>query len=386
MKTLAIISEFNPFHNGHEYLLKKSKELTSANLSISLMSGDYVQRGERAIIDKFSRADSAMKAGFDMVIEMPVHISLQSAEYFAQGSINILDKLNIDYLSFGIENMNPEEFLEKTNILLEKKDDLEALTRKYIKSSSFTKARYDATMEILDDENFISSNNILALEYIRAIDRINSKIKPIPIRRLSSENADLYLREGKISSSTAIRNNIHKDYKDHVPRYSYQSIEDSKKSFGIASMDYEYGIFSYLLLLEKRPMDEIIGFEEGIDNYLSKIVKENHDSFLKFLNQAITKRYTSARIRRLMLNYILDNKSYFNSYDINFYKVLTFRENASFIFRNSKARAVLTKADYDKLSLNDKTIFDHIIDASNLYSMGQKRELFRDFSKKIGRY
>ena len=144
------------------------------------MSGDYVQRGERAIIDKFSRADSAMKAGFDMVIEMPVHISLQSAEYFAQGSINILDKLNIDYLSFGIENMNPEEFLEKTNILLEKKDDLEALTRKYIKSSSFTKARYDATMEILDDENFISSNNILALEYIRAIDRINSKIKPIP--------------------------------------------------------------------------------------------------------------------------------------------------------------------------------------------------------------
>lgn len=113
MKTLAIISEFNPFHNGHEYLLKKSKELTSANLSISLMSGDYVQRGERAIIDKFSRADSAMKAGFDMVIEMPVHISLQSAEYFAQGSINILDKLNIDYLSFGIENMNPEEFLEK---------------------------------------------------------------------------------------------------------------------------------------------------------------------------------------------------------------------------------------------------------------------------------
>lgn len=133
-------------------------------------------------------------------------------------------------------------------------------------------------------------------------------------------------------------------------------------------------------------MDEIIGFEEGIDNYLSKVAQESHDSFLKFLNQTSTKRYTSARIRRLMLNYILGNKSYFNSYDINFYKVLTFRENASYIFKNSKARAVITKADYDKLSLNDKTIFDHIIDASNLYSMGQKRELFRDFSKKIGRY
>ena len=147
MKTLAIISEFNPFHNGHEYLLKKSKELTKADLAISLMSGDFVQRGEPAIVDKFSRADMAMKAGCDMIIEMPTHISLQSAEYFALGSIKILDKLNVDYLCFGIENMESEDFLEKSHILLEKEDLLEELTRKHLENSSFTKARYDATVD-----------------------------------------------------------------------------------------------------------------------------------------------------------------------------------------------------------------------------------------------
>ena len=102
MKTLAIISEFNPFHNGHKYLLDQAKEKTKADLAITLMSGDFVQRGDPAIIDKFSRSDCAMKAGFDMVIEMPVYISLQSAEYFDLGSFKILDKMGVYYLCFGI--------------------------------------------------------------------------------------------------------------------------------------------------------------------------------------------------------------------------------------------------------------------------------------------
>ena len=118
MKTLAIISEFNPFHKGHKYLLDEAKKQTNAELSLSIMSGDYVQRGEPAIIDKFSRADSAMQAGFDMVVEMPSFISLQSAEYFAIGSIKILEKIGIDYLCFGIEKLNPDEFLEKVDILI----------------------------------------------------------------------------------------------------------------------------------------------------------------------------------------------------------------------------------------------------------------------------
>lgn len=385
MKTLAIISEFNPFHKGHKYLLDEAKKQTNAELSLSIMSGDYVQRGEPAIIDKFSRADSAMKAGFDMVVEMPSFISLQSAEYFAIGSIKILEKIGIDYLCFGIEKLNPDEFLEKVDILIEKSYELEELTKNNLHNSSFTKARYDATCQLLGENNFITSNNILALEYIRAIRKIDSKIKPVPIKRISSLNKESELKKENISSSTAIRKNIFNDYKNHVPNFSYEVIEESIQKFGIPSMDYEYEIFKYLLLIEQKPMDNILGYEDGIENYLWKIAVKNQN-FSSFLEEATTKRYTSSRIKRLVLNFILDNESYMNDFDIDFYKVLAFNKNSEYIFRNSKSMPVLTKKDMDRLTGTDKVILTQMLKASNLYNISTGRDLNQDFTKKIRRY
>ena len=385
MKTLAIISEFNPFHNGHKYLLDKAKEITQADFTISFMSGDFVQRGEPALIDKFQRADSSIKAGFDMVVEMPAYISLQSAEYFALGSIKILEKIGVDYLCFGIENISESNFLENVDTLISKTDKLDELTRKKLDSSSFTKARYDATVEILGDSSFITSNNVLALEYIRAIKKINSKIIPIPINRISSINTDKNLQKSTFSSSTAIRNNIFKNYKDHVPNYSYKSIEESKKRYGIRGMEYEYSLFKYLLLIENKKMDDILAYEEGIENYLARLAASNN-LFKDFINEATTKRYTSARIRRLMLNYILDNKAIFNDYDLDFYRVLAFRQESSYIFRNSKNKPIITKKDSENISETDKFILSKMIDASNLYNLGMSREINQDFSKKIRRY
>lgn len=385
MKTLAIISEFNPFHNGHEYLLKKSKELTKSDLAISLMSGDFVQRGEPAIVDKFSRADMAMKAGFDMIVEMPTHISLQSAEYFALGSIKILDKLNVDYLCFGIENMDSGDFLEKSQILLEKEDLLEELTKKYLENSSFTRARYDATVEVLGDDGFITSNNILALEYMRAIKKIGSAMTPTPIKRISSANSDTDLLDSKISSSTAIRNSILTNYKDHVPAYAYELIEESKKKYGIPNMDTIYNIFRFLLLLERRPMEGILAYEEGLENYLTKVC-ENNNSFSSFIDEATNKRYTSSRIKRLMINYILENRPTFNAYDINFYKVLAFNNKAELIFKSARSNPVIRKKDFDHLSVTDQMILSQMIDASNLYKLSTKAKIVQDFSKKISKY
>lgn len=385
MKTLAIISEFNPFHKGHKYLLDEAKKQTNAELSLSIMSGDYVQRGEPAIIDKFSRADSAMKAGFDMVVEMPSFISLQSAKYFAIGSIKILEKIGIDYLCFGIEKLNPDEFLEKVDILIEKSYELEELTKNNLHNSSFTKARYDATCQLLGENNFITSNNILALEYIRAIRKIDSKIKPVPIKRISSLNKESELKKENISSSTAIRKNIFNDYKDHVPNFSYEVIEESIQKFGIPNMDYEYEIFKYLLLIEQKPMDNILGYEDGIENYLWKITVKNQN-FSSFLEEATTKRYTSSRIKRLVLNFILENESHLNDCDINFYKVLAFNEKSEYIFRNSNSQPVLTKKDMDKLNGADKKVLNQMLKASNLYNIAMERELNQDFTKKIRRY
>ncbi len=385
MKTLAIISEFNPLHNGHKYLLDKAKEKTKADLAITIMSGDYVQRGEPAVIDKFQRSSTAMKAGFDMVIEMPVFITLQSAEYFALGSIKILEKIGVDFLCFGIENIDPNDFLKKVDSLIKKDDQLDKLTKENLCSSSFTKARYDATVKILGDNNFISSNNILALEYIRAIRKINSKIIPIPIKRISSLNKDKDLKDTKISSSTAIRKNLFKDYKNHLPDYSYEAIEHNKKNYGIPNMEYEFNLFKYLLLINKKPMADILAYEEGLDNYLLKITLSN-DNFSDFLEKASTNRYTSSRIKRLILNYVLDNKTKFNDYDLDFYKVLAFNKKSQYIFSNSKSKPVLIKKDMDKLSITDKIILSKMLDASNMYNLGQGREINQDLTKKIRRY
>lgn len=385
MKKLGIISEFNPFHNGHEYLLEKSKELTDADIAISLMSGDFVQRGEPAIIDKFARADAAMKAGFDMVVEMPVHITVQSAEYFALGSVKILDKIGIDYLCFGIENTNPNNFLENVNLLLENSDKLEGLTKEKIKNNSFTKARYDATVEILGDNNFITSNNILALEYIRAIKKIGADITPIPIRRLSSTNRDDNLNQTNISSSTAIRAHIDKDYKDHVPSYSYENIEEFLNEHGKISMTYIYDIFKFLVLMERRPFEGIIGYEDGMENYFKRLltISKNYGDFI---TRATTKRYPTSRIKRMMINYILENKSAFNMYDIDFFRVLAFNNKFESIVADTKLRPIVKKKDGDSLSFTDQVIYSQMIDASNLYSLSLNRDLYLDFTKKVGRY
>lgn len=382
MKTFAIISEFNPFHNGHKYILEKSKNILKNYTAISLMSGDFVQRGDPSIIDKFSRAKSAMDAGFDMIIEMPINISLQAAEFFAKGSVILLDKIGVNYLCFGIENLEADDFLNKSYFLIENNDKLEKLTRDNLENKSFAKARYDSIASLLNDDNFISSNNILAFEYIRAINNINSNINVLPIKRISSLNQDDYLREDFFSSSTAIRKNIFGDYKKHLPTYSYNEIENFKDLYNFTNYDYFYDLFKFLLLIKDKDMKNIIGYEEGLDNYLKKIAYVEKDINL-FLERSTNKRFTTSRIKRLILNYILGITQNFNDFDINFYKVLAFNEKSQAILRNPNLNSFLCKNDRKNLSPTDKIILDKMIEASNLFSLASGRPLNFDYTNKI---
>lgn len=382
MKTFAIISEFNPFHNGHKYILEKSKNILKNYTAISLMSGDFVQRGDPSIIDKFSRAKSAMDAGFDMIIEMPINISLQAAEFFAKGSVILLDKIGVNYLCFGIENLEADDFLNKSYFLIENNDKLEKLTRDNLENKSFAKARYDSIASLLNDDNFISSNNILAFEYIRAINNINSNINVLPIKRISSLNQDDYLREDFFSSSTAIRKNIFGDYKKHLPTYSYNEIENFKDLYNFTNYDYFYDLFKFLLLIKDKDMKNIIGYEEGLDNYLKKIAYVEKDINL-FLERSTNKRFTTSRIKRLILNYILGITQNFNDFDINFYKVLAFNEKSQAILRNPNLNSFLCKNDRKNLSPTDKIILDKMIEASNLFSLATGRPLNFDYTNKI---
>ena len=380
MNTLGIISEFNPFHNGHKYLLDKAKKELKPDLAISIMSGYFVQRGEAAIMDKFSRARVAINCGFDLVIEMPGFVTLQSAEFFAEKSVHILNKMDIDYIVFGIENINPDEFLKASQIIIENESEVDSLIQKLLASGlSYPKAHSEALLGFVC-KDYLSANNILALEYMRALHRTNSKIKAYPIMRIKTKNEDKNINDKNFASSTAIRNNLNKDVKNLMPDSSYKELIDFSTEYKSFDYDYIYKIFKYKIIIEKSPMSNILGYEEGIDNYLSKIARISN-SYDNFLDKATSLRYTKSRIKRLVINYILAYTLDLNDYDLSFINILAYNKKAAENFKNLNKNIdiVINKSDLKKLNNSDLLVYKKIIEASNLYSLGIGREIDYDF-------
>ncbi len=385
MKKLAIISEFNPFHNGHKYLIEQARRIIKPDLAVSLMSGDFVQRGEAAIIDKFARANVSLACGFDLVIEMPNFISLQSAEFFAYKSCELLDKIGITYIAFGIENMDPDGFFAYVSKIISNDSKIEKLTRKFIDENySFTEARYLALKEFLSSDDFISSNNILALEYIRSISKLSSKIKALPIRRMGANNSDLLVEDKNFASSTAIRMNLNGDIRNLMPKESNESLNYFFSNHKKADYDLLLDIFKYKLLIKKDSMEEILCYEEGMDNFFRKLLSSNL-TYETFINACKSQRHSKSRMKRLMLNYILDNKNDLNDLNYNFIKVLAFNNEARQYFReiNEKIKVVMRKSDIKKLDSSELIIYENMIKSSNLYSLLSKRDLFLDYKNPI---
>lgn len=188
---LAIIGEYNPFHNGHLYHLNKSKEIAKSDYTIAIMSGNFVQRGTPAIIDKWSRAKMALLNGIDLVIELPSIYSISSAENFAMGAIKILNSLKIvDKFSFGAETDDIEILQQFADILTDEPPEFKSLLNHELsKGVSFPKARENALLMYLNDirkyANILSSpNNILAIEYLKALNYTESELMPIAVKRV----------------------------------------------------------------------------------------------------------------------------------------------------------------------------------------------------------
>ena len=211
-RVLGIIAEYNPFHNGHMYHLEKAKEQSGAQYSICVMSGNFVQRGNTSILNKWKKAEMALKNGIDLVIELPTIYSVASAESFSLGAIKLLDSLKIvDAISFGAETDDFAALNNISNIAFEEPKKYKDLLNKELKKGiSFPQARENALMLYLDDNkryaNILNSpNNILAIEYLKSLKKIKSTIQPIPIKR-----EKVYYNENTIvdefASATAIRN------------------------------------------------------------------------------------------------------------------------------------------------------------------------------------
>lgn len=355
MKVCAIIAEYNPFHNGHEFQIKKAKEMTGANYIIVVMTGDFTQRGVPAVIDKYERTKMALKAGADLVIELPLYYSSSSAEYFASGSVNLLNKLGVvDYLCFGSECGDINILNDIANLLINHKEQIsERIHSKVREGKSYPIARVEAIEEAIPNsfehvEAMRSPNNILGFEYIRAIKQFKSQIKPVTNLRIGSDYHDPYL-DNPVSSALAIRSSLEEKgeierIKDQVPSYVYEILEEQyEKIFPILNEDIS-SILKYKLLL-----DEGKGYEEYVDissDFSDKILKNlnKYTSYSQFCDLLKTKDITYARVARNLLHILLnikkDSMQQFKDNDYILYaRILGFKKSSSDLLSEIKKKS-----------------------------------------------
>lgn len=387
MKFCGIICEFNPFHNGHEYIIEQAKEKSKENV-ICLMSGDFVQRGTPAIVDKYVRAKSAIMAGASMVVELPTIYACSNAENFAYGAIKILKNLGADTLAFGVENASLEILQEIAKIKYESSEKFTFAFKNEIENGiNFNTAQKRAIIKTLGrdvSEILNKPNNILAIEYLTAILKLNAKIQPIAIER-TDNGFTSNQNKGKFMSASGIRELIknRKNISNYVPNYA--NIDDFFSEN--AKIMLEKFIIKKIQDTPASALENCYDYNEGIEFRVKKCAEESPE-FEKIVSSISTPRYREARVNKLLLYPLLNiTKSLVHSSKKckPAVKVLAVaKQNKQLLanFSKSKISLIVTNKDYENLSSIQKKIISVDLAASNLYGLLMNLPYNQD--KKIG--
>lgn len=377
MKVVGLITEYNPFHNGHKYHLEKSKELTNSEYSVAVMSGNFLQRGEPAIVDKWTRAKMAVESEVDLVLELPTFYSCQSAEYFGYGAVKLLDSLGVvDNICFGSEHGEIDILFKIAKVILnEPKTFVNHLKVSLSEGNPFHKARSYALREYFKNDTTVdndliekvisSPNNILGIEYLKALIKINSNIKPYTLKRITNQYNQKSL-SGSISSATAIRNEITKRglsyIKEAVPISTFDFLMNFKNEFGkFNNIDNYNQTLLYLIKTQSNKIleESIVDFEKGLSNRIVKCSNSYNDinDILKCIK---TKRYAYTRLQRSLIHILLgmDSDTFKNIYESGpqYIRVLGMNKKGIellHIIKNKNNLPILTKfSDIKKYNSN----------------------------------
>lgn len=399
MKTVGIIAEYNPFHNGHAWQLAKAKELTGADFAIVVMSGNFVQRGLPAIMEKSLRTEAALLCGADAVIELPVHYAAASAEYFASGAVSLLDRLGVvDFLCFGSECGNIALLSELADTLLTENESFRALLKERLKEGvSYPQARNDALCEISpQSEPALSAlkhpNNILGVEYLKALKRRNSRIQPYAVSRTGSGYHEEALN-GPYSSALAIRKSIAsgndiRSMEDQIPPSAFRlMIHHMQKDFPILPEDFS-AMLSYKLIQE-QDFGRYFDIDSGLSDRLHRFLPAYTD-YSSFCEKLKTKNLTYTKVSRALLHILLNiyqaDMDIFCAEDYVYYaRLLGFRKTAapllSAISDKTSLPLILRPAEAKRRIRNENGLrmFLQNIQADHIYALSAEHKFRQGF-------
>lgn len=397
MKVLGIISEYNPFHSGHNFQIENAKKITGAEVVIAIMSGNFVQRGEPAVMNKWQRAECALNNGIDLVIELPCIYATASAEMFAMGGVRLADMLGIDYLSFGAESTDISQLERIAGFLSDESSEYQSILNEMLSSGdNFAKAREKALISCLGDEkiaHIISSpNNILAIEYLKAIIRNKSSIQPVIIKREGAGYNDL-CTEAIHASASGIRELIKTGNFDNTPFLSAFTKALLKKEYKTTFPVFNNDTTSllYYALLSNR---DFMNFSDSNKNISDKIInamkKYNFLSTDELIMKIKSREITHTRLSRVLCHILLgitnEMTNYVKCRNYPVYAhVLGLNESGKKFLntiKKTKDIPVITRPGHDKNNIpeNLQPIIDLDFRATKIFNLIIKNKFGSDLS------
>ncbi|UWP59805.1 nucleotidyltransferase [Ruminococcus gauvreauii] len=386
MKITGLITEYNPFHNGHKYHIEKAREVTGADFVIAVMSGNFVQRGSCAVTDKYTRAAMALSEGVSLVLELPACFATGSAEFFARGAVRMLRQTGVtDSICFGCEQASLPLFHEISAVLADEPE----IYRRVLKSAlsqgqSYPSARQQALsacLPALDIDSFLQSpNNILGLEYIRALNQEPGTVVPFPIQRIGSGYHDKTVT-GTYSSATAIRREIHgkqisSSALEQLPPQAAAILKQQLADRGSLEIDRFSPLLKYALLSESAA--SLCRYQDMTEALANRIMNRLNDfiSISSFISLLKTRELTYSRISRALLHVMLKLTDEDLSRALlpknSCLRILGFRKDAGALLKELKQNCtvpVITKpADaFRILNSSALTAFEQDIRAAHVY-------------------
>lgn len=402
MKVLGITAEYNPFHNGHKYHIEKSREITGADCVVAVMSGNFTQRGEAAILDKWERSRLAVENGADLIVELPFIYACSRAQTFAEGAVDILCGLGAQTISFGSESGDISRLAGLAKALKQSAGELSTVRDKHMqKGASFAKAGELAAEEVLGKEAaslMISPNNILALEYLKRIYHWNEQgriIEPVTVKRYGSGYFEENSETGFAGASAIRKMKDSEEFIKYVPENVANALRGNEENVSCTAAECalhaEENFFrlvrSEIVKSSPEALAQVYHMGEGLENKLKKeiVAAEN---MAELVSAVVSRRYTEAAVRRLLTYVLLGIREYEPAKAV-YGRVLAANETGRKLLgalkKEDEHMPLITNINKDELN-NEKVqaCLAYDVLASDMYNLLYDRDMY-SFSDKVRR-